>query len=88
MCAYLLLHNIVPFKHFKCISEHFIRKLGCTFTSFFLGGLHLWHMEFPRLGVRLELRLVAYATATAMPEPSRICNLHHSSQQHQILLIH
>ena len=27
---------------------------------------------------------VHYATATAMPDPSHICNPHHSSQQHQI----
>ena len=28
-------------------------------------GLHLWHMEVPRLGVESELSLLAYATATA-----------------------
>ena len=27
-------------------------------------GLHLWHMEVPRLGVELELQQPAYATAT------------------------
>ena len=27
----------------------------------------------------------AYATATAMPDLSRVCNLHHSSWQRQIL---
>ena len=27
----------------------------------------------------------AYAYATATPDPSRICDPHHSSQQHQIL---
>ena len=42
-------------------------------------------MEIPRLGVELELQLQAYATATAMQDLSCICNLHHSSQQHQIL---
>ena len=36
-------------------------------------------MEVPRLGVQSELQLLAYATATAMPDPSRTCNLHHSS---------
>ena len=30
-------------------------------------------------------KLPAYATATAMQEPSHICDLHHSSQQGQIL---
>ena len=42
-------------------------------------------MEFPRLGVRLELQLPAYTRATTTLEPSRVCDLHHSSQQHQIL---
>ena len=40
-------------------------------------------MEAPWLGVKLELQPPAYptATATAMPDPSRICDL----QQHQKL---
>ena len=37
------------------------------------------------VGVELELRLPAYATATATPNPSRVCNLYHSSRQCQIL---
>ena len=37
------------------------------------------HMEVPRLGVESELQLPAYATATAMPDLSYICDLHHSS---------
>ena len=32
-------------------------------------------MEVPRLGVRLVLRLPAYTTATAKPDPSHICDL-------------
>ena len=42
-------------------------------------------MEVPRLGVKLELQVLAYAMATATPDPSRVCNLHRSSWQHQIL---
>jgi len=42
-------------------------------------------MKVPRLGVELELQLPAYAIATAMPDLSYICDLHHSSWQHQIL---
>ena len=49
-------------------------------------GLHLRHMEVPRLIVELELQLLAYTTATAMRDLSRICYLHHSSRQHQILI--
>ena len=42
-------------------------------------------MEVPRLGVKLELQLLAYTIATAMQNLSHICDLHHSLQQHQIL---
>jgi len=42
-------------------------------------------MEVPRLGVELELQLPAYVIATAMPDPSHVCDLHHSSRQRQIL---
>ena len=44
-------------------------------------------MEVPRLGVELELQLPAYTTATAMLDPSHVCNLHHSSRQHQIFTL-
>ena len=33
----------------------------------------------------MELQLPAYATATATPDPSLICDLHNSSGQHRIL---
>ena len=39
-------------------------------------GLHLQHMEIPRLGVESELQLLAYATAA--PDLSGICDLCHS----------
>ena len=42
-------------------------------------------MEVSRLGVESELQLLAYATATIMPDLSCVCNLHHSSWQCQIL---
>ena len=41
-------------------------------------------MEVPRLGVESELQLPAYTTGTATWDPSRVCNLYHSSRQHQI----
>ena len=31
-------------------------------------GLRLWHVEVPRLGVELDLQLLAYTTATATPD--------------------
>ena len=42
-------------------------------------------MEVPRLGIQLELQLLAYTTATATWDLSLVCDLHHSSQQHWIL---
>ena len=44
-------------------------------------------MEVPRLGVESELQLLLLAdiTATAMRDQSLVCDLHHSSQQRQIL---
>ena len=49
------------------------------FFFFAFGGLYLWRLEVPRLGVKLELP--AYATATATQDPSRIYDLHHISWQ-------
>ena len=59
-------------------------------AHFFLGGVvflgpHPWHMEVPKLGVELKLLLTAYARATAMPDPSWVCDLHCSPRQHWIL---
>ena len=55
-------------------------------TLVFLGSL-LRHMEVPRLGVESKLQLRAYTTATATttPDLSRVCDLHRSSWEHQIL---
>ena len=52
---------------------------------FFFVGPHLRHMEVPRLGVESELQSPVYTTATAIPDPSCICNLHHNLWEHQIL---
>ena len=42
-------------------------------------------MDVPRLGVQLELQLLATVTATATSDPGRLCNLHQSLLQCQIL---
>ena len=42
-------------------------------------------MEVPRLGVKSELQLLAYTTATATQDQSHACDLHHSSWQCRIL---
>ena len=52
------------------------------FYYFFLGP-HPLHKEVPRLRVRSELELPAFATATT--DPSHVCGPLHSSGQHQIL---
>ena len=41
-------------------------------------GLYPWHMEVPRLGVQLELELLAYTTATTTPDPSHVFDLHYT----------
>ena len=48
-------------------------------------GLHPRHMEVPRLGGKFEPQMPTYTTATAKWDLSRICNLHHTSWQQQIL---
>ena len=53
--------------------------------NFFFLGPYMRHMEVPRLGVESELQLLAYTTATAMLDPSFICDLDHSSWYHWIL---
>ena len=42
-------------------------------------------MDVPRLGIELELQLLAHTTVTATPDPSHFCSLHCSSWQCQIL---
>ena len=51
----------------------------------FFSGPHLRHIEVPRPGVELEPQPLAYTTAIATPDLSRVFDLHHSSQQCQIL---
>ena len=52
---------------------------------FVILGPYQQHMEVPRLGIKSELYLPAYATVTAMLDPSHVCDLCHSLQQCQIL---
>ena len=44
-----------------------------------------WHVQVPGLGVKSELQLPAYTTATATSDPRCIYNLHHSTWQRRIL---
>ena len=45
--------------------------------------MHL--MGVSRVGVKRELKLLAYITVAARPDPSHVCKLHHSSRQCWIL---
>ena len=60
-------------------------KREVSLPFFFFLGLRLQHMEVPRLGVELGLQLLAYTTATATQDMSRVCHLHHSSWECQNL---
>ena len=62
-------------------------NLSFSFFFFFFDflGPRPQHLEVPRLGGKLELQLLAYATATATPDLSHVCDLHHSSWQRWIL---
>ena len=51
------------------------------FFFFVFLWLHPQHMEVPRQGVKVELQLLAYTTATAMSAPSRVCHPRHSSSK-------
>ena len=65
-----------------CLAHSWCSENGFFGFVFAFLGLHL---EVSRLGVESELQLPAYTTDTAMLDPSHICDLHHSSQQCQLL---
>ena len=71
--------------HGPCGAFGLIFGFFLFFSAFFFSGLHLWHMEVPRLRVQSELQPPAYTTATAMEDPSHVFDLHHSSRQCQSL---
>ena len=55
------------------------------FFFFFFLGLPQQQREVPRLGIKSELPLPGYTTATVTWDPSHAYELHRSSWQHQIL---
>ena len=68
---------------FKAAFFYLFIYLFLSFLPFFSRAAS--RMEVPRLGVELELQPPACTRATATGDLSRICDLHHSSQQHWIL---
>ena len=68
----------------RCLS--FFLPFYLSFFLFFLFlGPYLQHMEVSGLGVKLEMQLQTYTTATAILDPISICFLCCSLQQCQIL---
>ena len=85
-----LLHLTLTVHNEVCKQERnlcCVMKLRIFFSLSFL-GLHLWHMEVPRLGVKLELQLPAYTATTVAPDPSSICDLHHTAHSNAGSLTH
>ena len=66
-----------------CISVNKMKTI--TDLIFLFLGPHGQHTEVPRLGVKLELQLPTYTTATATQDPSHAFDPHHSSRQRQTL---
>ena len=56
------------------VSNVALNQMMYIFFDFLV--MHLQHMEVPRLGVELELQLLAYARATATWDPNRVSKLH------------
>ena len=95
LCNHHHNHDTELFYHYKDLPCYPSIVVLITFSSqsifysffffFVFLGKNSQHMEVPRLGVEPELQLLAYATATATPDPSHVRNLHHSSWQYLIL---
>ena len=66
-------------------SKWCLKRVIASFFFFFFPGPCVWHMEFPRLGVKLELQLPAYITATATLDPSWVFDLQLGSGPCRIL---
>ena len=62
----------------------YIFLVKTTVRFFVFLGPHPRDMDVPRLGVQWDLQLLAYATATAMQDPSHVHDPHHSPWHYQI----
>ena len=69
-----LIDNLLVFIQSSIYTVEFMQ-----FSFLFVLGPRLRHPEVPRLGVESELQLLACTTATATPDLSSFCDLHHSS---------
>ena len=69
----------------KLLIVSWMLKENAFFFFFCFLGPNLGPKEVPRLGVESELQLTACTTATATQDPSRVCDLYHTSRQRRIL---
>ena len=67
----------------QALRQHWLRSHRSFFFAFL--GPSPRHMEVPRLWGPIRATASSLATATATPDPSSICDLHHSPRQCQIL---
>ena len=79
ICIYLIISDV------KHLFVFFGQLYVFVVIFFFFKGHRCGHMKISRLGVKSELQLLAYATATAMPDLSYVCYLYHSLHPRQIL---
>ena len=70
MSGEMVLNNDVALKPLSNFSKPL--KMHFFFLSFVFLGPHPWHVDIPRLGVELELQMLAYATATEMQDLSHV----------------
>ena len=99
ICLFIFFFFVIPLAYVNSWARDWIWAAAVTyaiavamlapfFFFFFFFGLFRWnpsHVEVPRLGVKWELQLLAYTTATAMPDPSLVHSLHHNLWQRWIL---
>ena len=51
---------------------------------FFFLWPHQWHKEVPRLEVKIRAAAASLHHSYSHTDPSHVCDLHHSSQQHWV----
>ena len=82
--SHILQEGVYPYHMYAHAHSHtayLLRMFGFFCFCFFVFlGLHV---QVPRLGVQLELQLLAYTTAMATPDLS-VCHLYHNSRQRWI----
>ena len=83
VCIYICIYIYIQRTIF-CIQYNSIFLF--LFIIYFLFLLpYLWHIEVSQLGVKSEIQMQAYATATVTLDPSHICDLGCSLWQRRIL---